>query len=344
MQTRQNSTHAKPSGVFARQIATAFALTLCLVSSGCLSSLQKHTAALSAATNPVIDEAATAYRTAQTIHDARLNYEAVEQFNASKTVSQSLIVSFPSDGAIQVRLTVLEAFKCYVQSLVEITNGVSSPQLDAASQSVGGSIANLGNTLAPTIMGALGQVPADGTTTITTISAGSTSTTTSDTVAPPAVSPATQNAISTAAMALGQFLVSRKIKSELPAKMAAMDPKLEALCNLMEQDIDLLQDHNKRDFTYMKEHQTLFIQDGKALDPQERRLQIIRLADMIRQQQNEVEQLTELRAAIVKLYLTHHALVADAQNNNPESLKAKIGDLAAAGNDLGKFYSSLPTQ
>jgi len=48
-----------------------------------------------------------------------------------------------------------------------------------------------------------------------------------------------------------------------------------------------------------------------------------------------------LRAAIVRLALTHHALAADAQGNNPESLKSKLGDLEAAGSELGRFYSSL---
>jgi len=33
----------------------------------------------------------------------------------------------------------------------------------------------------------------------------------------------------------------------------------------------------------------------------------------------------------------------EAQHNTPETLKEKLGELADAGNNLGKFYSSLPT-
>jgi hypothetical protein len=47
-----------------------------------------------------------------------------------------------------------------------------------------------------------------------------------------------------------------------------------------------------------------------------------------------------LRASIEKLYLTHHALATVAQGNNPESLKDKLGELEAAGGNLGTFYTS----
>ena len=42
--------------------------------------------------------------------------------------------------------------------------------------------------------------------------------------------------------------------------------------------------------------------------------------------------------------MTHHALAAAAQGNNPEALTARLGELVAAGNDLKTFYKSLPTK
>ena len=68
---------------------------------------------------------------------------------------------------------------------------------------------------------------------------------------------------------------------------------------------------------------------------------IAQLPAIARQQQASDRQLTQLSAAIVRLELTHHALAAEAQGNNPESLKQKLADLEAAGEELGKFYSSL---
>ncbi len=343
MPKEPNCSTARISGCLVRSATTTLTIVICLAATGCLSSLQKHSAALSAATNPVLDQANTVYHAAQAIHNERLDYEAVDQFDASQTVDPATIVAFPSDGAIQVRLTVLEAFKCYAQSLVEISSGTSSPQFAAAAKSVGGSLVGLSNTLAPTIQGALGETPASGTTTVTTITSASTTSTTSATAAAPLMSDTDGKIVSAAALALGQFLVRREVKKELPLKIKDMDPKLDALCALLESDIDYLQDHDKRDFTFIKQRQTFFIQE-KTLGAQEHRVQIVKLAELIRQQQAADQGFKELRDSIVKLKLTHRALAADAQNNNPESLKAKIAELAAAGNDLGKFYSSLGTK
>jgi hypothetical protein len=325
--------------------AMALLVLSTLLTTGCLSSLARHSGALSAATVPVIDEAASAYRNAQALHDTKVEYEAVAQFDDKTTeYNPRNVESFPSDQAIQVRLTILEAFKCYVESLVEISNGVSSPQLNIAAKSVGASLSTLGNALAPTAEDALGIAPPSGTTTTTTVTSGSTTTTSSATTAAPLISTASQNIVSTAAVALGEFLVSRKIKKELPEKIKEMDPKLEALCDVLEKDIDILQAQQKIDFNYIIGSQTIFIQGATALDPEQRREQIMKLPKIVRQQRASAAELVELRASIVRLYLTHHALAADAQGNNPESLKAKLSDLSAAGSDLGKFYSSLPTK
>ena len=51
--------------------------------------------------------------------------------------------------------------------------------------------------------------------------------------------------------------------------------------------------------------------------------------------------LTQLQSTLVTLVLTHQALAAAAQNNNPESLSQKIADLQAAGTELGNYYNSL---
>jgi hypothetical protein len=48
-----------------------------------------------------------------------------------------------------------------------------------------------------------------------------------------------------------------------------------------------------------------------------------------------------LNNAVVKLRLTHQALAAAAQGNNPGSLTTTIAELQAAGKDLSTFYKSL---
>jgi hypothetical protein len=313
------------TGCNSRKVMQSGAITLsavlCLLASGCMGSLQKHTTALSTATAPVVDGAAAAYQAANTIHEKRTDYDAIAEFDQTAPVYNPRILHpLLSEQSVDIRLAVLKAFQCYVETLVEITSGTESPELDEASKSVGKSLAALGNTLVP---------------------ASSTASTTS---AEPAVtiSPATQNALSAGANALGQFLVYRAIKKDLPQKVKDMDPHVQALCKLMADEVDVLLDAETKDFDSLINRETLFLRDpaGK-LSTQERREAIMQLPKLGREQHLADLQLTQLKAAIVNLALTHHALAADAQGNNPESLTGKLGELEAAGKKLNKFYSSL---
>ncbi|MGB6691862.1 MAG: hypothetical protein WBE76_28810 [Terracidiphilus sp.] len=291
-----------------------------------MSSLQKHTTALSTATAPVVDGAASAYQAANTIHEKRTDYDAIAEFDKTDPVYNPRILHpLLTEQSIDIRLAVLKAFQCYVETLVEITSGTESPALDDASKSVGASLAGLGNTLLP---------------------AGSTSATTAATSSQPslAISQDTQNVLATGANALGQFLVYRAIRNDLPQKVKDMDPQVQALCKLLADEVDLLHDAETKDFDSILDRETLFLRDPNSkLSSEERREAIMRLPELAREQREADLQLTQLKTAIVRLALTHHALAADAQGNNPESLKSKLGDLEAVGKNLGKFKSSLPT-
>lgn len=338
---------AKPSPRVSHGPLLVAAGVVTLALTGCLSSLQKHSAALAAATTPVVDQAAAAYRSANALYNLRVDYDAVLLFDRPTVYNPRDTQPLLSDKDIDQRLAVLEAFQCYVRSLVAITNGVSSPALDAASKSVGDSLTSLGNELAPSIEATFGLAVPIGTSIQTTVATtkGDTTTTkssTSTTPPPDPVSPATRNGISTAANALGQFLVARKIKRELPTKIKGMDDSLQILCTLLENDLDVLQYEERLDYNIVINRETLSIRE----DPpsQQRRERIMNLPEIVRRQRNADQQLATLRAAIVKLALTHHALAADLQGNNPQSLKSKLDDLAAAGGSLGTFYSFLPAK
>jgi hypothetical protein len=69
----------------------------------------------------------------------------------------------------------------------------------------------------------------------------------------------------------------------------------------------------------------------------------MKLPQIVRREQADSVQLLALKVSIERLALTHHGLAAEAQGNNPESISAKIAELAAAGSNLGTYYSSLPT-
>ena len=89
--------------------------------------------------------------------------------------------------------------------------------------------------------------------------------------------------------------------------------------------------------------QTDFVRNSPNLGPEDKRNEIMKLPALVRQQRDADARLTALRGSIINLYLTHHALAAVAQGNNPVALKSRLADLEAAGSNLGTFYSSLPT-
>jgi hypothetical protein len=334
-------------------LTLGIALLISVFSAGCsLSPIAKHATALSTAIAPVIDQSAAAYRDAVTLDDLRTDYEAVVAYEKQDvTYNPRNTPVLLSQKDLQSRLAILAALQVYSKSLTEITKGTDSPELDAASKSVGSNLSSLGNDLAPSIENVLGIAAAAASTTETTVTtvSGSTSTTTSSTssTAAPLLSPAVRNGISTGVNALGQFLVNRIVEKELPGKIEEMDPHVQELCKVLADDIQTLQGLEKRDYDRILNLEKQFILEdekpGKNVNQQEHRAEIMKLPEIARQQRAANDKLTSLREAINRLALTHHALAAEAQHNNPETLKGKLAELADVGNNLGKFYSSLPT-
>lgn len=350
MFSKEDRSAAARPGLRLRAGGIWLALCLSLAATGCTSSLNKHATALSAATAPVVDQATAAYHDAEAAYELGSDFDAVTEFDATQAVYNPRTVKvLLSDKEIQARLAVLVAFQLYVKDLVAITKGTDSPALDAASTSIGGNLSSIGNTLGPSIESIVGITPTSGSTTQTTISTtAGTTTTTSTTTAPtpaPLVSSGVQNGISVGLNALGQFLVYRTIEKDLPQKVEEMDPHVEQLCKLLADDVSILQGEEHRTYDKLINQETLFLRaDADKLDPGVRRAEIMKLPKLARRQRAADEKLGDLQAAILKLSLTHHAFAAAAQGNNPESLRDKIGELAAAGESLGKYYSSLSAQ
>jgi hypothetical protein len=162
-----------------------------------------------------------------------------------------------------------------------------------------------------------------------------------------AISPEVQKGVSTALYALGKFLIDRKVKNELPAKIAEMDPHVDALSRLLEDDIDILREQTDHDYQRIVNLQVLFIRkysESNQLGPEQQRIEIMKVPDTLRRQKAANEKLSSLKAAIALVAKAHHDLTAEVQGKNPESFKEKLQDLANAASDLGTFYSSLPRE
>lgn len=319
----------------------AGAMVLCLCASGCTKPIAEHATAVAAATAPVVDQATAAYAAAIAIHDQAENFDAVTEFEKisppppappAPVYNPRTVEPLLSQEQVELRLAVLKGLQAYTKSVVAVSDP-DSKDLDDAAKSLGGSLAGLGNSFLPAGMTAPSKetiVVTGGNTTNETISTQT-----------PAISAGEQKGMSVAIDALGQYLVSRKVKSELPGIVEKMDPEIKDLCELLAKEIDILSSQETIDFNLVIDRQTLFLRTASGLDPEVRREQIMKLPELARQQKQAAQQLKVLRAALVKLEMTHHALAAELQGNNPESIKQKISDLGAAGGNLGKFYSSL---
>jgi hypothetical protein len=307
-------------------IALFFAVVLLVT--GCKPHLNDSALALDAATAPVVDQAAATYRDANALHDIRVNYEIYERFDKANPTPADLQVLL-SEKDIASRLAVLEGFQVYVKSLCAITSGTNPPALADASANVGSQLTSVVNTLAPSIQKVAGISAADSSS------------------APAAISPAVGNGISTALYALGQFLINRKLKNELPAKIAEMDPHVSTLAKLLEDDIDVLSQQTDHDYQRIVNLQVLFIRkysENNQLGPVQERAEVMKVPDTLRKQKAAREKLSSLKAAIALMAQAHHDLVAVAQGKDPESFEQKLQELANAAVDLGTFYSSLPSE
>ncbi len=305
--------------------AAFFALCIAMGASvcACRMHLEDSTLALDAASAPILDKAADAYRDANALHNLRQDYDAVAEFDAQdKVYNPRDIQVLLTDKDIGVRLTVLQGFQLYVKSLCAIASGSTPKELDQASVSVGGQLTSLVNTLMPSVEKAAGIAQ--------------------ESASPPAsISSGAEKGIRTAVEALGQFLIARKVKAELPAKIAAMDAHVQALSALLESDVDVLKGIEHRDYERIINLQTLALRQNSNTASRERREEIMKLPDTVRREREAEEKLDSLRAAVVLLAQTHQQLAADAQAKNPESLREKLEELASAANQLGNFYSSL---
>jgi hypothetical protein len=217
---------------------------------------------------------------------------------------------------LTARVLVLDGMKLYADSLVQLTGHPSKEDTAALASAATGVGQNL-QSLSTEVNGKFSGIPA-----ITgTESAG----------------------ISTAMKALGEYLETRTIKKSLPKVTGDMDESVKTLCGLLEEDIKVMKTQADSDYTSLLLTENQFVLHNK-LDAVEKRNEVEKLMAVVRRQRGNDRLLDALSGAVVKLRLTHHALAAAAQGNNPGSLKQNIADLEAAGKELSAYYKSLLVQ
>lgn len=298
-----------------RALAGSGVLVLLVLLAGCsVSPLARHTAAFSSVTNLVVDNSENAYRAAVRLHDREQIVAAVARYDTDPTWDPHTIQikHLIDDQGLVVRGQVLNGLKLYAQSLSDLTNNINSERLDAASASVGSNLMSLSKN-------------------IRNVSSGGFT-----------ISQMQANLVSTAIDELGHYLVGKKVKSQVPTIIKNMDPTVESICQLLNDDISILRRQSHNDYEQLLVQQDSFIRHAQGLSAIERRAEINKLPQILADQQTTDDMLADLQGTLSKLALTHHALAAAAQNNNPESLRDRLAELEAAAQRLSKFYFSLP--
>jgi len=296
----------------------AATLALSLLATGCLSPLAKHATAFSAATATVIDGSEDAYRAAMRLRLREQATASVYAYDKDPTWSPYKdLTPLLTPAQLSARIKVLEGLKAYADTLVDLTSGKPSADLENAAEGVGTNLQGLNQTVATDLSTAIPNVPV--------------------------MTTAQSNQISTAVLALSEYLIARKVKSSLPKVTQDMNPNIQALCEALNSDIVILR--RQADVDY----QTLIIQldqsirhEGTAVSPYEHRLEIRTLIELADEQKANDDLLGRLQSALHTLAMTHQALAAAVQGNNPESISQKIAELQAAGHDLNTYYKSLP--
>jgi hypothetical protein len=301
----------------------AFACAIvCALLAGCsLTPMAKHAAAFSSATGLVIDNSKDAYRAANDLREREqmeagvYSYDYSADHDISFDPHKEFKPLFTPDQ-LAARIKVLDALKAYADSLVQLTGKPSkedSKALDSAASGVGSNLQGLATQLNTAFPGV------------------------------PAISDTGAAVISTAINALGEYLQNRTIKKSLPAVTGQMNDHVKALCGLLESDIAVMKTQADNDYTSLLMTENQFVLHNK-LDAVEKRNEVEKLMAVVREQKANDRLLDALNNAVVKLRLTHQALAAAAQGNNPGSLKETIAELSAAGTNLSTFYKSLLAQ
>jgi hypothetical protein len=300
--------------------AGAVTFALSLVVCGCLSPYAKHAQAFSSATDTVINSSEDAYRGAnklrlqEQVAGAVFDYDKNPAWSPYKDYKPLL-----TPDQLSARIKVLDGLKAYAGTLVELTSkpsGADEAALESAAEGVGDNLLSLNQNVA---------------TNFSSLNA-------------PVMSTTQANVVSTAVLGLADYLRARKVKGSLPKVTQDMNPHIQELCSLLDNDIQILRRQADVDYqTLVTQLDQSIRHEGNANSPYERRKEVGSLIQIAQQQTANDELLSKLQAALHSLALTHQALAAAAQGNNPESIQAKIADLEATGKDLGAFYSSLPT-
>jgi len=283
-----------------------------------MSQLAQHTQAFSSAAIIVTNGSEDAYTSANTLHyNEQIALAAIDYDKSASWDPSNYVKPLLSDEQLEARREVLDGLKAYAETLGDLTSTKGNADLNAAAKDVGTNLQQLSTTVNTTFK------------TSTDVS----------------ISDTERNVLSTALVALGTYLQQRTVSRQLPAVLQANDKTVNDICDAVLADVKILRRQADKDYGELEVAQDNYIRHAQPpFTADQKRAEIAKLPAMVREQQENDLLLSKLEKSISSLKLTHHALAAAAQGNNPGSLRQYIAELTAEGQSLASYYQSLSTK
>jgi hypothetical protein len=302
-----------------------FLVTFCclMLLSGCaFSPLAKKSAAFGNAASAVVRNTSTGYDTIQrTTIDVGVS-SLVLDFDKSG-FDRDKIKPFIPEHDLEIRQQVLQGLQKYSDDLADTASDHAFSSIDDQSQALSKQLTALSTNadlkkIAPHVT----------------------------------VNDSEAKGLATAVDVLGRVLVEQKRRKELPKIIAKMQPVLEQICHLLDEDIGNkpvngvagigLRDQLWDEYDALIRNQITYIRSNSdKLSPAEKKAEISKLPELAQQQLDADAALVATQKALRDLPNAHKALLASDKDN---TFKERLQVLIADGQQIGSFYSKLQSK
>ena len=278
-------------------------LPLCLSLTGCsVGPLAKQTAAFAKATDSFTVDADKTYARAEDIHEST-EFDRVLSGEIPANFNPENITPLFHTEDMAARTKALGALKAYAEKLNDIALNTEKKNLQSASKAAGSGTATVATDVGVTTPKNAGAI------------------------------------ISTAVYAIGDFLETRIILKSLPKEIQKVDPAIQSLCKVFEDDADVMQ-HDTSDALEQRIEKltAALVKNQSSLDFDQRRARVQEIETAVSDKKQLASITSKFKKSAVELALTHSALAAVATNNDSQGLQKKIQDLREAVQDLSDYY------
>jgi hypothetical protein len=284
--------------------------------SGCIASpLAKRSAAFSTAATATITQTTNAYQLVNQAYQDSQTATLVATFDTAEFQSKNFHPFLPP-ADLAVRTQVLDGLQQYAALLAEVSGDQPIADLETQTKASGDALAKMQQ----------------------------------DDFKSFKVSSDEQNIAETAVVALGGLLIEHERARALPGILAKMNPPIQRICALLENDIGTVGSaglassvHRHYDDQITAEQK--YIRDNTAtMSAAERRAEIETLPRLVVAQRQADQALAATRKSLAALAAAHAALTDTRTQKNAPAFELELSQMVQSAQSLSSFYSSLESK